>query len=198
MLGAFSLRKKFAATITTRMRFIARIGAIFIIALPTSVAFCSGAAGCEHLLYRLRLAAMMPRGAGATLAAVAFFFTSSSRAQSATTSSSSEADACSAAEAGLDDHPEVEQMRAVFVQSRLTALQNRTATPIGRQQGASELGSAQLLRSGRALSMTADQRAEFAVPLAWFHVPKTGTSFCNALYHTPTVCRSFPRGELHR
>jgi len=85
-------------------------------------------------------------------------------------------------------------MRAVFVQSRLTALQNRTAIPIlgPEQQGASELGSAQLLRSGHALSMTAEQRAELAVPLAWFHVPKTGTSFCNALYHTPTVCRSFP------
>jgi hypothetical protein len=27
--------------------------------------------------------------------------------------------------------------------------------------------------------------------LAWFHVPKTGTSICNTFYHTPALCPAF-------
>jgi hypothetical protein len=29
------------------------------------------------------------------------------------------------------------------------------------------------------------------VPVAWFHVPKTGTSICNTFYHTPGICPGF-------
>jgi hypothetical protein len=135
---------------------------------------------------------MMRRGASATFVAAVFSFASSTYAQSASTSS--ETEACSAVDAGPEDHPEVEQMRAVFVQSRLTTLQNRTTeTSNSQRHGAVDLGSAQLLRSDKALAMTAEQRAGLVIPVAWFHVPKTGTSFCNTLYHTPTVCESFPR-----
>jgi len=135
----------------------------------------------------------MRHEASAAFAAAVLYFASSAYAQSAITSS--EADGCSAAEAGLQDHPEVEQMQAVFVQSRLATLQSGTAGPGSSQpQGASDLSSARLLRSEKALSMTPEQRAELVIPLGWIHVPKTGTSFCNALYHTPVVCEFFPEG----
>lgn len=32
-----------------------------------------------------------------------------------------------------------------------------------------------------------------AKPLAWFHVPKTGSSLVNALFHTPVLCPAVPK-----
>jgi hypothetical protein len=132
----------------------------------------------------------MRRGANATSAAAVLLFAASSYAQG--TSTSSEAPGCPAAEAGIEDHPEVEQMQAVFVQSRLTTVQNRTRDPDDSEQHR-DLGIARFLLSGKALAMTAKQRVGLITPVAWFHVPKTGTSFCNTLYHTPGVCELFPR-----
>merc|ERR1712087_112835 len=44
---------------------------------------------------------------------------------------------------------------------------------------------------GESAELSAEQRASLIVPIAWFHVPKTGTSFLNTFYHTPAICPTF-------
>ncbi|CAK0864788.1 unnamed protein product [Prorocentrum cordatum] len=136
----------------------------------------------------------MWRGASAASAAAVLLLAAGAPPARGAGPASPEASGCPAAEAGLEDHPEVEQMRAVFVQSRLATVSDRSAV-FGdpEQQAAGGPGVARLLRSAGALSMTAEERVKLVTPVAWFHVPKTGTSFCNTLYHTPGVCEFFPR-----
>lgn len=40
------------------------------------------------------------------------------------------------------------------------------------------------------------QRLQAAKPLAWIHVPKTGSSLGNIIIHTPTVCPGVPAGFI--
>mmetsp|Transcript_26841 Transcript_26841/g.56896 ORF Transcript_26841/g.56896 Transcript_26841/m.56896 type:complete len:304 (+) Transcript_26841:83-994(+) len=64
-----------------------------------------------------------------------------------------------------------------------------------------------LLCSGGALKVRDDWRGEGQaaqidpsfeglLPIEWVHVPKTGTSFLNTLYHIPGVCPGLPSGAL--
>lgn len=55
--------------------------------------------------------------------------------------------------------------------------------------------TASLLRSQAGAELSAEERASLLVPVAWLHVSKTGTSFCNTLWHTPAVCPSFSADE---
>eukprot|EP00971_Amphidinium_carterae_P212715 4221429-Amphidinium_carterae.1 len=47
-------------------------------------------------------------------------------------------------------------------------------------------------------------RLHYATPLAWLHIPKTGTSMAELILHSPTLCPGFPKdyhlrsGGIHR
>jgi len=47
------------------------------------------------------------------------------------------------------------------------------------------------LRSEEGAALDAGGRARLLTPLAWFHVPKAGTSIINTFYHTPAICPEF-------
>jgi len=44
-----------------------------------------------------------------------------------------------------------------------------------------------------ALVQPNDETVGLSKPLAWIHVPKTGSSFANALVHTPGLCPRMPK-----
>jgi hypothetical protein len=48
-----------------------------------------------------------------------------------------------------------------------------------------------LLRSVAGAGLSVGQRAGLLVPMAWFHVPKTGSSIVNTFFHTPAICPKF-------
>jgi hypothetical protein len=52
-------------------------------------------------------------------------------------------------------------------------------------------GPVDLLRTEKGAKLDATRRASLITPIAWFHVPKAGTSIINTLYHTPTICPGF-------
>jgi len=77
------------------------------------------------------------------------------------------------------------------VQTRAQVLRSQNVGP-GSQPAVAvppHLGS--FLRSKAAAGLSAEQRASFLVPLAWFHVPKTGSSIVNTFYHTPAICPTY-------
>jgi hypothetical protein len=107
--------------------------------------------------------------------------------------------ACSAAanHEGVDGsvmaEAESEQMQAELVQTRAHIFKSQR-----RDFGAPQLAesgnktTARFLRTEESAVLSAEQRASFIVPIAWFHVPKTGSSIENTFYHTPAICPSFP------
>lgn len=84
-------------------------------------------------------------------------------------------------------------MHAELVQTRARILRNDggpdARQPAGGSGGAA--GAAGFLRSQAGAELSAEQRAGMLVPLAWFHVPKTGTTIVNTFYHTPAICPAF-------
>jgi len=100
---------------------------------------------------------------------------------------------CTAAELECPDgsgmaEAESEQMQTELVQTRA---QIKTAGE-GEQPPRAIVASASgLLHSKAGAQLSVEQRASLLVPVAWFHVSKTGTSICNTLYHTPAICPSF-------
>jgi hypothetical protein len=48
-----------------------------------------------------------------------------------------------------------------------------------------------MLGSQEGRELSAERRARLIVPIAWVHVPKTGTSILNTFYHTPVICPTF-------
>jgi len=70
------------------------------------------------------------------------------------------------------------------VQTRAQIFNSRITKPSGRRL-------AGFLRSQAGAELSVEQRGSLLIPLAWFHVPKTGTSICNTLWHTPAVCPGF-------
>jgi hypothetical protein len=90
----------------------------------------------------------------------------------------------SLAEVQLLADGEVQDMRADMIQSQAKVF--RPAT------GVEPSLFARLLRTEEGAAMTSEQRAEQLTPVAWFHIPKTGTSFVNTLLHTPAICPNFP------
>lgn len=50
---------------------------------------------------------------------------------------------------------------------------------------------ASFLRTKESAELSAEQRASLIVPIAWFHVPKTGSSIINTFFHTPAICPTF-------
>lgn len=80
---------------------------------------------------------------------------------------------------------EVQYMRADMIQSQ---------TKMFRPASGSVEPSAfvHLLRTEQGKALTSDQRAMRLTPVAWLHIPKTGTSFINTLLHTPAICPNFP------
>jgi len=107
--------------------------------------------------------------------------------------------ACAAAaqHEGLDGsvtaEAESEQMQAELVQIRAHIFTSQS-----RDLGAPQLPeggvntTARFLRTEESTVLSAKQRASFIVPIAWFHVPKTGSSIENTFYHTPAICPGFP------
>jgi len=88
---------------------------------------------------------------------------------------------------------ESEQMHAELVQTRAYIFnsQSRVFSAPQLAEGGNK-SIARFLRTKESTALSAEQRASFVVPIAWFHVPKTGSSFENTLYHTPAICPSFP------
>jgi hypothetical protein len=89
---------------------------------------------------------------------------------------------------------ESEQMQAELVQARAQILKSR-----GSRMSAGQLARgvpptpsiASMLRAKEGTELSAEQRASLIVPIAWLHVPKTGSSILNTFYHTPTICPTF-------
>jgi len=88
---------------------------------------------------------------------------------------------------------ESEQMQAELVQTRAQIFKGQSWDLSAPQlaEGGNET-TARFLRTAESTLLSAAQRASFLVPVAWFHVPKTGSSFENTFYHTPAICPSFP------
>jgi len=72
------------------------------------------------------------------------------------------------------------------VQTRAQIFKSRITDPGGSRWLAG------FLRSRAGAELGVERRAKFLTPLAWFHVPKTGTSICNTFWHTPAVCPGMP------
>jgi hypothetical protein len=97
---------------------------------------------------------------------------------------------------------ESEQMQTDLVQTRAQIFESPSRAPgaayfdwwrrrYSTGGGGSSVHTASLLRSSAGAVLSAEQRASLLLPVAWFHVSKTGTSICNTLYHTPGICPLF-------
>lgn len=88
---------------------------------------------------------------------------------------------------------ESEQMFAELLQSRAHIFKSQSMDSDAPQFAEGGIKTtARFLRTEESTVLSANQRASFIVPIAWFHVPKTGSSFQNTFYHTPAICPSFP------
>jgi len=72
-----------------------------------------------------------------------------------------------------------------LVQTRAQIFRNRITDPKPKAQRLAGL------RGHLGAELSVEQRASLLLPLAWFHVPKTGSSICNTFFHTPAVCPGF-------
>jgi hypothetical protein len=96
---------------------------------------------------------------------------------------------------------ESEQMQAELMQARAQILKSRGSSMMSAGQLARGDPSTQkdreappvarMLRAKDKTELSPEQRARLMVPIAWFHVPKTGSSIINTFYHTPTICPTF-------
>lgn len=89
---------------------------------------------------------------------------------------------------------EAEQMQVDLLQTRMRLSERSEDPGLRRPEGSS---TASFLRTqAAATELSAEERTSLIVPIAWFHVMKTGTSFCNTLYHTPGICPGFPADKF--
>lgn len=128
-------------------------------------------------------AAAMRRDVGATVATVALLC---SAAVGATAAACGTAARCEGPDGWGLAEAESEQMHAELVQTRTSILSSRSGGPSASQTRA---------QLGADAGLSAEQRAGLLVPLAWVHVPKTGSSIINTFYHTPAICPTFPTDD---
>jgi len=89
---------------------------------------------------------------------------------------------------------ESEQMQSELVQTRAHILGSRSGGPSASQPAGGVDSTARatgLFHSMAGAGLSVEQRASLLLPLAWFHVPKTGSSIINTFYHTPAICPTF-------
>lgn len=87
---------------------------------------------------------------------------------------------------------EVEEMRADMIQSQTTLFRpvDGTDDSVSVRAPTDEFSAfVRLLRTSEGKAMT-QERGMRMKPVAWLHIPKAGTSFVNALFHTPAICPS--------
>lgn len=142
-----------------------------------------------------RPAACPRRASRGRTAALVLLSAAAARAERATTTTGSDS---RPAEVQVLADGEVEEMRADMIQSQAALLRRGGGADDGVEPSAlarllrsSEEVRADMMRSQAALlvgATTPEERGTLLKPVAWLHIPKTGTSFVNALLHTPAIC----------